>query len=521
MNDLLPPASTNVVIGVCGDQNAGKTIFLTCIFQSIWTACPDDMLLDFDRHEIGNANHFQFIEDQLIKKAKSTGTDTFELFPARIYVKPLERLPGVAPAVLSVDIKDFAGGHFRSLADLTSLGNPRASDSAETKALREVNETIQHADALIILIDSTQIDPLDDTPKSNPFTPSVNFLLSHCRAENKPVALLFSKADQTQHLTDEIFRKMPRVQAFQRQFTSDLTEGAEGKRPFGIVRRIACYETVEGDLAPIRQTMDGSIWRPEPAKIVLDLLRAAMPRINARIQAAIDEKRKDDEQAALAAKKRQSRRLLASAATLAAILLAYAISLLWSHAQSESRKLQLLKDVESRISEGKLDAISTPMEASLGEILAAYRSDRGGTSSPMKAAIRGVHAAFGEVAQKLADEPSLEPAYSTQLNRFLSLVPLIDPENTADWRQTVLPILQARAAFLSTWFASGEQSADRTIVLNDAVQQFSAADEVFARVLAKQSTRQKQVSTRRLRDHLGTAAESASVRSLRERWRAA
>jgi hypothetical protein len=464
------------------------------------------MILDFDRHEIGNANYFQDNEERLIKKAKTTGTDAGKLYPARIYVKPFERLPADVPAVLSVDIKDFAGGHFRSLANLKSLGSARSSDSDDTKALREVNETIEHADALIILIDSTQIDPLDDTPKSNPFTPSVNFLLSHCRAESKPVALLFSKVDQTRRLTEEVFQSMPRVQAFERQFTSNLTEAAEGKRPFGIVRRIACYETVEGDIAPIRQTMDGSIWRPEPARVVLDLLRAAMPRINARIQAAIEEKRREAEQIALAAKRRQSRRLFVSAATLAGILLAAAISLLWSHVQSENRKLQLLTEVQSRISDGKLEAISPPMEASLGEILAAYRSDRGSASSAMKSAIRNVHGAFGEAAQKLADEPSLEPAYATQLNRFLSLVPLIDPENTADWRQTVLPILQARSAFLSTWFAAGEQNADRSLVLNEAVRQFSAVDEVFARVLAGQSARKKQISSRRFGDGIGASA---------------
>ncbi|MFP5245042.1 MAG: hypothetical protein ACLGH0_00005, partial [Thermoanaerobaculia bacterium] len=268
MNDFLPTESTNVTIGVCGEQGSGKTVFLTCIFQSIWTACPDDVVLDFDRDEIGNADYFRDIEDRIIATGKPEGTLPQALVPARIYVKPYRPLSVAVPPVLAVDIQDFAGRHFRSLANLKGLGAPKDSDPDDVKALRQVNETIKKADAFIILINSTEIDPLNETPQRNPFSPSVNFLLSHCRTENKPVALLFSQSDQTKMLTEDVFQTLPRVQAFERQFTSDHAAAEAGKRPFGIVRRIACYETVEGDLAPIRQTMDGSIWKPEPAQIV-------------------------------------------------------------------------------------------------------------------------------------------------------------------------------------------------------------------------------------------------------------
>ena len=169
--------------------------------------------------------------------------------------------------MLSVDLLDFAGRHFRSMADLRDLVEASESDPDDIKALREVNETLKQADAFVILINSTEIDPLDETPRRNPFSPSVNFMLSHCRAERKPVALLFSQIDQTPRLTEELFRTLPRVQEFERKFTQDLQEFARrGGALFGIVRRISCYETVPGDLAQRRQTLDGNIWCREPAR---------------------------------------------------------------------------------------------------------------------------------------------------------------------------------------------------------------------------------------------------------------
>src|SRR5215216_81515 len=242
MSEFVPAEPAKVVIGVCGEQGSGKTVFLTCIFQSIWTAFPDDVIVDFERKEIGNATYFQSIEDSLIAKGPTQGTTDRSLFPARIYVRPYEPLPGTARSMLSVDILDFAGRHFRSMADLKDLAEASDSDPEDIKALREVNETLEKADAFVILINSTEIDPLNETPRRNPFSPSVNFMLSHCRAQRKPVALLFSQIDQTPLLNEELFHTLPRVQAFERQFTEDHEEASQGGRPFGIVRRISCYE---------------------------------------------------------------------------------------------------------------------------------------------------------------------------------------------------------------------------------------------------------------------------------------
>lgn len=487
MNDLLPTESTNVVIGVCGEQGAGKTVFLTCIFQSIWTAFPDDVVLDFDRDEIGNADYFRDIEDRIIAKGQPEGTLPQSLFPARIYVKPYDPLPAAVPPVLSVDIKDFAGRHFRSLASLKGLGARSDSEPADVHALREVNDTIMKADAFVILINSTEIDPLNETPQRNPFSPSVNFLLAHCRLERKPVALLFTQADQTRMLTDEMFRAMPRVQAFERQFTSDHAEAAAGKKPFGIARKISCYETVEGDLAPIRQSYDGSIWKPEPAQMVLELLRAAMPRINERLREVAEDVRRKEEEDERDLQRRRAQRRIAGIAAILALSLLTGLTVLWRRIGVEKMKLRLLADIETHITGGTLASISPEAESSLGRILTAHRENRGDTSDAVRAAIHNVHLAFNEAANRLIDEPALEQTYSAELVRFRSLVSLLDPENTAPWRPALLPLLEARTAFLSDWFSHDRRERERSRLLTEAIRRFSAGDERFARVLATHS----------------------------------
>ncbi|HEY0141359.1 MAG TPA: hypothetical protein VGF48_10720 [Thermoanaerobaculia bacterium] len=499
MNELVPKESANVTVAVCGEQGAGKTVFLACIFQSIWTACADDVILDFDRHEIGNADYFRDIEDRLIQSGSpDQGTLPHSVFPARIYVKPYGPRPQSLPPVLSVDIQDFAGRHFRSLANLTGLGAPRDSEPDDVKALRKVNDTLKKADAFIILINAKQIDPLNETPTRNPFSPSVNFLLAHCRAEEKPVALLFTQVDQTPMLTEEVFRSMPRVEAFERQFTADHDEAAAGDRPFGIVRRVSCYETVAGDLAPLRQTLDGNIWKPEPAQVVLELLRAAMPRINARLAsaaaAAAAAARRQQEEAELAKERERKRRRMIAAAASAALVLTIGVVALLLRMRHENQKLELLAGVATTMSDGQLSAVAPEAEARLGEILGGYRSDRNGTSPEIRRGIRDVHEAFGKAAQRLADQPSFDSAYADELMRFRRLAMLLDPENTAEWRPTLHPLLDARTRFLSDWFA-GAADNQRAAALENAIRNFSAGDAIFARVLASPSSRPRPAKT--------------------------
>ncbi len=501
MSDYVPSESAKVVIGVCGEQGSGKTVFLTCVFQSIWTAFPDDVIIDFERKEIGNATYFQNIEDRLIAKGPSEGTLDRSLYPARIYVRPYETDPGVERAVLSVDLLDFAGRHFRSMSDLKGLLEESDSDSDDIKALREVNSTLEEADAFIILINSTEIDPLNETPRRNPFSPSVNFMLSHCRAQRKPVALLFTQIDQTPALTDEVFRVLPRVQDFERKFTDDLAEAHDGGRPYGIVRRISCYETVPGDLAPRRQTGDGSIWKREPAQAVLDLLRAAMPDINARLVEAQrlkneeEEKEcRDNEEAALAESRRARNRWAMGIAASIAILVILGLGVFALYKRTENHQVRLLESMEDRLREGELVKISPAHESSMEQILAEHRADPLKSPEAMRAAVRDLEAALGEAGERLIQEPELAVPYREEILRFQSLVPKFDARVPEGWDRKRLPMLGARSAFLADWFGTARaERLTRARFLDEAKRGFMVQEDlVFARILAEQSTREKE-----------------------------
>jgi hypothetical protein len=505
VSEFVPKESAKVVIGVCGEQGSGKTVFLTCVFQSIGTAFPDDVIVDFDRKDVGNANYFQTIEDWLIGKGPAPGTTDRSLFPVRIFVRPYESRPGTGRPTLSVDLLDFAGRHFRSMADLKDLAEETDADPDDIKALREVNETLERADAFVILINSTEIDPLAEAPKRNPFSPSVNFMLAHCRAERKPVALLFSQIDQTPRLTEELFLSMERVQEFERKFTSDLQESLQGGRPYGIARRISCYETISGDLAPRKQTDDGSIWLKAPAQVVLDLLRAVMPRINERAAQAAEEALKAEREKAASLRleeqekemaeqrRRRRKRALQIVAVFAVLLVLGLVVFTWLK-RTESYQVRLLEGVESKLRNGKLTAIEPPIEVELRGILADQRAKPGGTAAPVQAAIENLQGALEQAGQRLAGEPSLEVVYRDKIARFQGLVPLFDPAVTDPWRRQLLPMLAARVDFLSDWLRTprGDRRA-RTTFLDEGAKRFlGAGDRVFYSLLAAQSTKEKE-----------------------------
>jgi hypothetical protein len=494
MSDYVPNEPAEVVIGVCGEQGAGKTVFLTCIFQSIWTAVADDVILDFDRKKIGNATYFQGIEDALLQKGPTQGTLARSSYPARIYVKPYEPLPEHTSSMLSVDILDFAGRHFRSIADLKNMLEENEADAAEMKTLREVNETLERADAFVILINSTEIDPVNDSPKRNPFGPSVNFMLAHCRAERKPVALLFSQIDQTPYLTDELFHSLPRIQAFERQFTASHKEAASpGGRPFGIARRISCYETVEGDLVPRSQSGDGNIWRPEPAQVVLELLRAAMPAIKKHQAEKAREAEKARQKKTREEERKRKRNWTFAIAALIGLLLVIGILAFALLQKMEGKHVLLLRTIEGSLHEGNIASITPALEAQLDEVLRAQRTNSGIGSSLVRAAVRHLESAVGEAEVRLVGEPSLDAAYAEKIARFQSLVPHFDPIVSAGWRQA-LPLLAARRDFLAGWLGASRQGRrERARYLDEAAKRFEdGGDRPFASLLAAQSTGEKK-----------------------------
>jgi KaiC/GvpD/RAD55 family RecA-like ATPase len=519
ISDYLPNESANVVVAVCGEQGSGKTVFLTCVFQSIWNAFPDDVIVDFEREKIGNANYFQSIEDLLIATGQVQGTQARSLFPARIFIRPYNVDPGAARTVLSVDLLDFAGRHFRLFADPNSYLEENGPESEDTKALREVSNTLERADVFIILINSTEIDPLDEAPQSNPFTTSVSAMVERCRERRKPVALLFTQVDQVPALDEDFFRALPKVEEFRRKFTEDREEAHRGGRPFGMARRISCYEVLSGDFTPRRQK-DGSIWKREPAQVVLELLRAAMPAVNARLareremQIEKDEREREENRRREIERLRKlrGRRLMAGAAAIGALALLVLGLVLW-FGELETRKVLLLRRVEAALRKGELARINPADESGMKQILAEHRAHSGG-SGTVRAAIRELEAALSEAGTQLAENPQFSASYRDEILRFEGLVQGEDAR--------VPPLLKARSAFLSEWLGTKRpERRARTGFLDGSSERFrEAKDLAFARLIAEQSTREKEAEVvgwqSRIDADADVAGRLATIQSLLE-----
>jgi hypothetical protein len=392
--------------------------------------------------------------------------------------------------VLSVDLLDFAGGHFGAIADLKQLLDGSVGDPEEVKAVQEVDATLQRADAFVILINSREIDPINPTPARNPFSPSVEFVLNHCRENQKPVALLFSQIDQTPLLTEDVVAGMPRVQKFRKEFTDDLQTAASTGQPFGIARRVACYETVDG-IIPRKQTDDGSIWFPEPAQIVADLLTAAMPAIIERLEREAKAAEEQREREELTQKQQQKRRWFGVAAALAAITIALAVLVVMLYQRNESRQVGVLETATGLLREGTLLAITPALEAQVAEILDAQQARPSGAGSRVPAAIRDLESATGEAGARLVAEPALAAPYGETIGRFQSFAAHFDRQVSERWQPTLVPLI-ARHELLFAWFGVPRPvPRERARYLDEAAKRFGG-DHAFADLLRAEATRTKE-----------------------------
>src|ERR1051325_6951827 len=157
--DFIVSRDASVRIAVCGEQAAGKTVFLTCVFQTI-RVFGDDFVVDFDKKDVGNALYFHEVEEHLMTRGPAAGTPASVIKPIRLFVRPYQTMPDETPANLAVDLVDFGGRHFRLSADQKH----GVEDDEIEKAQRELNELFDKADAFIILINVTEIDPQAETP---------------------------------------------------------------------------------------------------------------------------------------------------------------------------------------------------------------------------------------------------------------------------------------------------------------------------------------------------------------------
>ena len=246
--------------------------------------------------------------------------------------------------------------------------------------------------------------------------------------------------------------------------------------------------------------------------MVLDLLCAAMPRINERLTRERKEAEESKQEKECDQRRRRRHQWTVRIAVFLGTLVIMGLLAFAWYKRTESHQVRLLDGVEVNLHEGKLASISPESETELGEILAAHRADPGRTPSAVRAAIGDLESTYGEAGPRLAREPLLEAAYGENIARLQSLVSRFDPAVTEPWRQKLLPLLAARGEFLADWFGTERKDRPaRTSFLNESAKRFlGAGDRAFSSLLAAQSTKEKEAEVTSWQARIDADADVAS-----------
>lgn len=316
----------NILVGVCGAQAAGKTVFLAAIFHTMnGTHASELGDITIDR-DMGGAQHLEDVENEI--RATGTSKPTLEPHVARLLVG--RDSIGGAQTPRGIILFDFAGKYFTSLADLKAARRDAADDKTK-RDIDQVESYIGKCDAFIVLIDSTQFRQGDQPSATSAFSTSVKWVIDRCAKRRTPVALIFTKKDLNPGLTLEKVRPFPRVIEFEERFSTD----PQGGQPFGVVAQLSCY-TINPHFGGTYQQPDNSIWFPEPGKVFLRVTTVAWAKAIERIQKTIDERAaKEEAEWRAEQRERRSKQLdkWLMAALIVAVIAAVAIYLMVRNAE--------------------------------------------------------------------------------------------------------------------------------------------------------------------------------------------
>jgi len=356
------------LIGICGNQASGKTVFLTCVYKTL--SRSSEFELDSEK---GGAEYFETIE----KEIRDTGKTEPSAYTksARLLFKLREHIEKLGKNYLPVNLFDFKGGNFPLIADSSGESVSSLPDE-EKEQLKKINRKIELCDGIIILINSIlfQKDSVI-VEKEIPFINSITKLIEDCHNNKRPIALVFSQRDQNPSLTEDCIQNFETVQNFQKQFVSDLQDAKEEEKSYGIVKLITCYEIDGATGRPKKQDEEGNFWLQEAADVFKSIFEASLPNAIQRIK-----KEKDDAKRAQKAKlekdktkaeKDKNKRLQRIFLTFGCILLLLFTTpfgfMLKSHFQHERDK-QFVKDLALKLNPDLIEQITKNEQKKLAAI---------------------------------------------------------------------------------------------------------------------------------------------------------
>lgn len=510
--ELPKPGEEGALIGVCGTQGAGKTVFLTCVYQTSELAVPSHGELTFDRKEVGGARYFANIEAEIRSHGTIPGTKERERVPARLLLRIDDRDSSLSGQRLPIDLVDFAGKYFDLFADLgpsLDTGNLPVEDKRDA---HEISAILEHCDGLIILVSAALFNQGSGKPRDNPFPKSVTYLIDDCRRTKRPLALVFSQADTNPELTLEKIETFERVRRFRQQFTASLEEALKGLKPFGTVELLSCYEL---DLhGPKLQNAEGSIWRPEAGRVFMQVVKAVWPKVRQRLEehrgAKPSAPKPQPKKPVRLPQPRASWSLPWARSLLAATLLT---SLLGGGGFFAHRYYQLQEAVGLvRETSQQVGSGATVSPERIKRLQDARQLEKSG-SAPFDT--QALQSAFGDLRQSLENraetylaKPALTREHQDEITNLLVFEEDRDPAQTPWWSPVVSRKLEARASFLASWNGGGnpglpQDPVRRIDYLRQQQQLFARlGDEPFRLLLVEAITRQE-------REHVDSLVQTA------------
>lgn len=457
------------LIGVFGGQGAGKTVFLTCIYQSLELALPRSFRFRLDRKSTGGASYFEAIERNIRTTGQTAGTNTS--LGARFDIEVTD--DSVDAAFVPIYLRDFPGGHFEAYSDLAARERDEVPEE-RLEELREVSSWVEEVDAVILLLSART---LGDS-KEIPFSRSAVDLIERCHQTRTPISVVVTQAELRPDFDYNKFLNSPRIQRFRNLFSDDL-DAAESDTgpPFGRVTQLTCYQLDSaGNI--IVQEGDGSIWLPEGPLLFIDMLRAAWPRVRARLKA----RQTAEQQARLAVtretleeRKRQKSRSrafsLLMAFTLLAVLAAAGLGFYYFLEQNRSKDLDFVRRQASAIESGDIATV-TPEDLKELQRIRRDQAEKPSGDSDLEAerALERLESSTFQAADAVFLDPEGNPlAKLRKLEELSALLPA-SGDLRDSWNQNVAPRLERRIEFLES--------------LNALTRPDSASDDAQQRYLA-------------------------------------
>lgn len=304
-------------VGICGVEGAGKTVFLTALFQTLSELCQGRPYTASFCTDTGGAAYFDEIQHSIAATGSTRGTR--DITRARLVLTPRPGSGWNVGETLHVNLMDFGGGDFRRLADPNVIrkGGGGAEQAETQQRLQTVREFIDRCDAVILLVNASdflQGTAVDSAPK---------WIIGMCREAGKPLAFVLSQRDRAGQVTAEQVRADPMIA----NVHSNLSNS---------VHLITCY-TLDPSSGRPRRSLVG-FWTGEAVDVFQLLVEKALPGYRIRIHGikttiiSEDALRIRKEEAER--RRRMLRKALAwgAAAGVTAVLVLVAF-LIWTHVQ--------------------------------------------------------------------------------------------------------------------------------------------------------------------------------------------